>query len=495
MTSTTTPQRTRRPDGRTTGGAEAAAPPAAHVSAAAAAADLVGVWLGNPPPVRIEFWDGSALGPDEPVGTVEVRSPDALRRILWAPGELGVGRAYVSGDLGLRGDLFATLEALRDSYHPTRWSTAAAVPAGVKAARELGVIGSPPPPPPEELVHHKGWRHTKGRDSQSISHHYDVGNDFYRLVLGPSMTYSCARYEDPTLTLEEAQASKHELISRKLGLPHRPGARMLDVGCGWGSLAMHAAQHHGAHVLGVTISKEQAARARAGGRGGTAGAGGDPGAGLPRPARRAAVRRHLLGRHVRARGQRADGGVLRHAAQPAGPAGPAAEPRDLLRRRLEAVEPVVHEPLRVPRRRAARRGPGGLGHGGRRLRGARRRVAARELCPHPAGVGGEPGGRLGPGRRVGRRSPRPDLAPLHGQLGAGLRRRRPRPAPGAGRRPRRPRRRRRPAHPSRLGLSPPLGAGLRCGGRCRARGPAAGRPGARPWRRCPWACRRWRRRR
>ncbi|CAN5612716.1 cyclopropane-fatty-acyl-phospholipid synthase family protein [soil metagenome] len=232
------------------------------VSAAAAAADLIGVWLGNPPPVRFEFWDGSSLGPASSPGTVEVRSPDAIRRILWAPGELGVGRAYVSGDLGLRGDLFATLEALRDGYQPSRKATAAAVPAGVKAAQRLGVIGAPLAPPPEEMVHNSGWRHTRRRDSASISHHYDVGNDFYRLVLGPSMTYSCARYEDPSMTLEAAQASKHELISRKLGLADRPGARMLDVGCGWGSLAMHAAQHHGARVVGVTISKEQAARAR-----------------------------------------------------------------------------------------------------------------------------------------------------------------------------------------------------------------------------------------
>ena len=95
-----------------------------------------------------------------------------------------------------------------------------------------------------------------------ISHHYDVGNDFYRLVLGPSMTYSCARFVTEDATLEEAQAAKHELICRKLGLDQRPGARLLDVGCGWGSMAIHAARHHGATVIGVALSREQVDEAR-----------------------------------------------------------------------------------------------------------------------------------------------------------------------------------------------------------------------------------------
>ncbi|MCU1498994.1 MAG: SAM-dependent methyltransferase [Acidimicrobiales bacterium] len=213
--------------------------------------------------MRIEFWDGSALGPATPVGTVEVRSAEALKRIMWAPGEVGVGRAYVAGDLELRGDLFASLEALRDAYRPGRRTTVAAAAAALRAAQELGVIGPPPPPPPEELVRPAGRIHTRRRDAQAIGHHYDVGNDFYRLVLGPSLTYSCARFEETGATLEEAQASKHELICRKLGLPDRPGGRLLDVGCGWGSLALHAAVHHGASVVGVTISREQAAAARA----------------------------------------------------------------------------------------------------------------------------------------------------------------------------------------------------------------------------------------
>jgi len=128
-------------------------------------------------------------------------------------------------------------------------------------ARRLGALGLPLPPPPEE-ARQRGRRHSKRRDAGAISHHYDVGNDFYRLFLGPSLTYSCARFTDEHASLEDAHAAKHELISRKLGLGERPGMRLLDIGCGWGSMALHAATRHGAEVVGVTISAEQAAAAR-----------------------------------------------------------------------------------------------------------------------------------------------------------------------------------------------------------------------------------------
>jgi cyclopropane-fatty-acyl-phospholipid synthase len=131
----------------------------------------------------------------------------------------------------------------------------------LNAARRTGAIGLPLAPPAEE-ARPRGWRHSLGRDRQAISHHYDVGNEFYDLVLGESMTYSCARFARADMTLVEAQTSKHDLIARKLGLHHRPGQRLLDVGCGWGSMAIHAATHYGAQVTGVTISREQADRAR-----------------------------------------------------------------------------------------------------------------------------------------------------------------------------------------------------------------------------------------
>jgi cyclopropane-fatty-acyl-phospholipid synthase len=211
-------------------------------------------------PVQIDFWDGSALGPANSATALQVRSPEAVKRILWAPGELGVARAFVTGEMDFTGDIFELIAALRPVGLRLRHA-ASVPPAAIRVAKRLHLIGPPPAHPAEEARPH--WtRHSKGRDAERIHHHYDVGNDFYRIVLGPAMTYSCARFVSPTSTLEEAQAAKHELISRKLGLHERSGMRLLDVGCGWGSMAMHAARQHGARVVGITISREQALEAQ-----------------------------------------------------------------------------------------------------------------------------------------------------------------------------------------------------------------------------------------
>jgi cyclopropane-fatty-acyl-phospholipid synthase len=212
-------------------------------------------------PARFVFWDGSDTGETGVDGVVQVRSPLAVRRLLWAPGELGIARAYVAGELDIEGDIFAVLTALRNAVPADVGLGWRVVPGALSAARRLGVIGPPPRPPDEENRAH-GWRHSMRRDGRAISHHYDVGNDFYRLVLGPAMTYSCAYFGSPDVDLAAAQAAKHELICRKLGLHERSGVRMLDVGCGWGSLAIHAAAEHGARVVGITISREQADVAR-----------------------------------------------------------------------------------------------------------------------------------------------------------------------------------------------------------------------------------------
>jgi cyclopropane-fatty-acyl-phospholipid synthase len=217
--------------------------------------------LGDDPPVRVELWDGSAFGPVDPVGTVVVRSPDALRHMLWAPGELGLSRAYVAGHLDVQGDIIEVLTVLKRVPARSAATTTRGLPALLRAARAVGALGRPLPAPPEE-AHQRGRRHSKQRDAQAISHHYDVGNEFYGIVLGPAMTYSCARFPRDGMILTEAQADKHELICRKLGLHERVAPRLLDVGCGWGSLALHAAARHGATVVGITISKEQAERAR-----------------------------------------------------------------------------------------------------------------------------------------------------------------------------------------------------------------------------------------
>jgi cyclopropane-fatty-acyl-phospholipid synthase len=228
---------------------------------------LIEELLTTPLPLRIRAWDGSEAGPPD-VPVLVVRNRRALRRLLWKPGELGLARAWVSGDLGIDGDLYTALDLLAglvwERGDDARTLTRALRDPGFRAAARglLRMAGPalPPPPPREEIRRVRGHLHTKRSDRRAISHHYDVGNDFYELVLGPSMVYSCAYWESPDSTLEQAQHDKLELVSRKLGL--RPGQRLLDVGCGWGSMAVHAAREHGVSVVGVTLSQEQAAYAR-----------------------------------------------------------------------------------------------------------------------------------------------------------------------------------------------------------------------------------------
>jgi cyclopropane-fatty-acyl-phospholipid synthase len=214
-------------------------------------ADVVGRIVGGDLPIAIRAYDGSRVGPPDPPATLVLRSPDAIRRIVTAPGELGLGRAYVSGDLDVDGDVFVALETLRARVPDVRLG-----PRQLAAlARLLGIDAIRPLPVPTEETHLRGRRHSKQRDARAIAHHYDVSNRFYELVLGPSMTYSCAVWRSPDDTLEVAQAQKYELICRKLDL--RRGSRLLDVGCGWGGMAMHAAREHGAHALGITLSRAQ----------------------------------------------------------------------------------------------------------------------------------------------------------------------------------------------------------------------------------------------
>ncbi|MFJ4472692.1 class I SAM-dependent methyltransferase [Streptomyces sp. NPDC089424] len=223
--------------------------------------------VGSPLPVRIRAWDGSQAGPpDTPV--VVVRNRRALRRLLWKPGELGLARAWVAGDLEIEGDLYAVLGLLagliwergEDARGLTEALRDPEVRAGVRGLVRLASLAPPPAPPREEVRRPRRNLHTRRSDKRAISHHYDVGNDFYELVLGPSMVYSCAYWPSPDSTLETAQHDKLELICRKLALT--PGQRLLDVGCGWGSMAIHAAREHGVGVVGITLSQEQAAYAR-----------------------------------------------------------------------------------------------------------------------------------------------------------------------------------------------------------------------------------------
>jgi len=218
---------------------------------ASGVAGAIGRLLGGDPPIAISCYDGSRVGPSNSDAALIVRSPNALRYALTAPGELGIARAYVAGELDIEGDIFSVL-TLRDHLPDVRLGPA----EWFELARLAGVAGLRPLPPPPEEARLRGRRHSKDRDAAAIAHHYDVSNDFYRLVLGPSMTYSCGVWPSVDSTLETAQASKYELVCRKLDL--QPGMRLLDVGCGWGGMVMHAAQHHGVRAVGVTLSQRQA---------------------------------------------------------------------------------------------------------------------------------------------------------------------------------------------------------------------------------------------
>jgi cyclopropane-fatty-acyl-phospholipid synthase len=220
----------------------------------------------GPLPVNLRGWDGSTLAAEDAAApTVVINSPDALRRMLWAPGEIGLARAYVTGDLEVDGDL---ADALRRVWVATRTRGLTSkigprtLARAAKAAYQLGAIKRPLPPPVSE-ARPKGRLHSKLRDSQVISHHYDLSNALYTLLLDEHMAYSCAYWtsDDPTYTVADAQRDKLDLICRKLDL--RPGVRLLDVGCGWGALSVHAAKEYGARVTGVTISTEQLAFGKA----------------------------------------------------------------------------------------------------------------------------------------------------------------------------------------------------------------------------------------
>jgi cyclopropane-fatty-acyl-phospholipid synthase len=217
-------------------------------------AQTLGAVLGEAP-IAVEAYDGSRHGPaDASVGLV-LRSPKALSYLVTAPGQLGLARAYVARELDLRGDVYTALSML--------WSDRI---ARLSWAGRLDVLRNLDPkalrwvdPPAEEYGARRlrhGLRHSKARDAKVIGHHYDVSNRYYELVLGPSMTYTCACFPAADATLEQAQAHKYDLVCRKLGL--RPGMRLLDVGCGWGGMVLHAAKHYGVQAIGVTLSRKQA---------------------------------------------------------------------------------------------------------------------------------------------------------------------------------------------------------------------------------------------
>lgn len=227
-------------------------------------ADVLARMTSGGVPLRLTAWDGSEAGPPGSAVHLHLAGEPAVAALLSAPGDLRLARAYVAGDLELGGvhpgDPYEALRLLRG------WRVRRPVPSQVASLlRSTGVRGLVPRPRPETEAPPR-WRrsvrhHTPLTDERSVRRHYDLSNAFYELVLGPSMTYSCAVFESPGASLERAQEAKLDLVARKLGL--RPGLRLLDVGCGWGAMVRHAARRYGVQATGITLSPEQAAYARA----------------------------------------------------------------------------------------------------------------------------------------------------------------------------------------------------------------------------------------
>jgi cyclopropane-fatty-acyl-phospholipid synthase len=228
-----------------------------------ALAEVFESFVGPDAPLEFAAYDGSRAGEPGSAVKMTVRSPVAVAYLAQAPGALGLARAYVSGHLDLDGDMYEALARMTKAQN-----------IGMTLAEKLRLLqalGGPKllvnrlPPPPQEVRVKSRWRtgrlHSKDRDASAISHHYDVSNRFYEWVLGPTMAYTCACYPHEDATLEEAQAYKFDLVARKLGL--HEGMRLLDVGCGWGGMVMHAAREYGVKALGVTLSAQQAAWAQA----------------------------------------------------------------------------------------------------------------------------------------------------------------------------------------------------------------------------------------
>jgi cyclopropane-fatty-acyl-phospholipid synthase len=223
-------------------------------------AELIDAAVEGPLPLRITAYDGSKAGPDSAPRSLHIANHRAVSYLATAPGDLGMARAYTTGDLVVEGvhpgnpyDALVDLERLHFRRPDPRLI--------LDLARILGPRGlTPPPPPPQEALPRwrrvtEGLRHSFTRDREAIHHHYDVSNRFYEMVLGASMAYTCAVFPDHEAGLDDAQDNKYRLVFDKLGL--KAGDRLLDIGCGWGGMVRYAARQ-GVHAVGVTLSREQA---------------------------------------------------------------------------------------------------------------------------------------------------------------------------------------------------------------------------------------------
>jgi cyclopropane-fatty-acyl-phospholipid synthase len=210
----------------------------------------------------VRFWDGTVdrgANPNQPY-TLVLNRPGALRRMLLPPNELSIVESYIGGDVDIDGSMEAAsnlAEAIGDRLRsPIAIAKLVRLVIGLPGQAEDDLADTRFPEHARKL----GPRHTPGRDAAAIQFHYDVGNNFYKLWLDRRMIYSCAYFRSPDDSLEVAQEAKLDLICRKLRL--KPGERLLDIGCGWGGLIMHAAEHYGVDATGITLSENQASLAR-----------------------------------------------------------------------------------------------------------------------------------------------------------------------------------------------------------------------------------------
>ena len=223
-------------------------------------AEVLDIFTAGRLPLRFTAYDGSTAGPPDAPFALDLKTPRGTTYLVTGFRDLGLARAYIAGDLDIRGvhpgdpyELLKTLESLEFTRPSPRLMARIVRSIGVEHLRPVA-------PPPQEVPPRwrriaGGLRHSKSRDAEAIHHHYDVSNIFYEWVLGPSMTYTCACYPHLDASLEEAQENKYRLVFEKLRL--KPGDRLLDVGCGWGGMVRYAARR-GVHALGVTLSREQA---------------------------------------------------------------------------------------------------------------------------------------------------------------------------------------------------------------------------------------------
>ena len=374
--------------------------------------------VGKGVPIAFEAFDGSSAGPSDALCRIVIKDPRALNHVATAPSDLGLARAYVAGYLDVDGDIFTALELLSGEH-----VASLSVTDRLEVLRRLGLhILKPVSPPPEELRPGLWWglRHSMQRDSKAISHHYDVSNRFYEWLLGPSMAYTCAVYPSPAATLEEAQEEKVDLVCRKLDL--QPGQRLLDVGCGWGTMVLHAAKHYRVKVLGVTLSGQQAewgrrtiveqglsdlAEIRHDDYRNVSETGFDAISSI-------GMTEHIGAKNVPGYAKflaskvRPQGRFLNHCITRPITTAPARSRR-------------LHQPLRVPRRGARRSWDGDIRDTGQRFRSPSRGELPGALRAHLRRVGGQSRSALGRGRGRGRRGDRQGVASLFSRFAARFR--------------------------------------------------------------------------